>query len=195
VVDGTTIAPLQDYWGRPPMPAGPGEPAPESHVQYINGLAWNWLTKDDLIYEPFRPVPNSLYGKAPLETILLNANTDIRFQLYFLEKFTDGNIPAAFASAPETWGPEQIEEFQEYWDGYMLGDSTRKHQVRWMPGGSKFAWSNEKDFQDNFSLFLMRKTLAAYHTVPSDLGFTETVNRSSGESQADVSHKVGEAPI
>jgi 8-oxo-dGTP pyrophosphatase MutT (NUDIX family) len=189
VVDGTTIAPLQDYWGNPPPP-----PA-EAYVQYINGLPWNWLTRNDLVYEPFRPIPRSLYGRAPLETILLNANTDLRFQLYFLEKFTDGNIPAAFASAPESWSPEQIEQFQEYWDGYMLGDQTRKHQVRWMPGGSKFAWSNEKDFQDHFSLFLMRKTLAAYHTVPADLGFTENVNRSSGESQADVVHKVGEAPL
>lgn len=195
VVDGTTIAPLQDYWGNPPMPAAPGEPAPEAFVQYIQGLSWNWLTMDDLVYEPFRPTPGTLYGKAPLETILLNANTDLRFQLYFLEKFTEGNIPAAFASAPETWGPEQITQFQEYWDAYMLGDQARKHQVQWMPGGSKFAWSNEKDFEDHFSLFLMRKTLSAYHVVPSDLGFTETVNKSSGESQADVAHRVGELPL
>lgn len=189
VVDGTSIAPLLDYWGNKPMP-----PA-EAYVQYANGLPWNWLTQDDLIYQPFRPRSNSPYGHAPLESILLNANTDIRFQLYFLQRFTDGNLPHAFASAPETWTPDQIEQFQEYWDGFMLGDQSRKHQIRWVPGGSSFAWSDEKEFTDHFSLFLMRKTLAAYHVVPSDVGFTENVNRSSGESQADVSHKVGEAPL
>src|ERR1039457_5667374 len=156
VVDGTTIAPLLDYWGNPPE-----EPA-EAYVQYVNGLPWGWLTRGDLVYEPFRPRPNSPYGHAPLEAIILNANTDIRFQIYFLQRFTEGNIPEAFASAPESWTPDQIEQFQEYWDVLMYGDQSRKHQVRWMPPGSALAWSNEKDFTDAFSLFLMRKTCASF---------------------------------
>ncbi|MFB8182624.1 phage portal protein [Streptomyces sp. NPDC055966] len=189
VVDGTTIAPLLDYWGRTPQ-----APA-EGFVQYAQGLPWNWLTTNDLIYEPFRPRPNSPYGTAPLETILLNANTDLRFQAYFLQRFTEGNIPHALASAPETWTPQQIENFQETWDAMMLGDQAVKNQIRWLPGGSKVEWSNEKDFTDAFSLFLMRKTAAAFHVVPADLGFTENVNKSSGESQGDVQHRVGDLPL
>lgn len=189
VVDGTLIAPLQDYWGNPP-----DDPAP-AYVQYVQGLPWNWLTRADLIYEPYDPQDDSLYGTAPLEDILLNANTDIRFQLYFLERFTSGNLPAGFASSPDNWSPDQIEQFQEYWDAFMLGDQSRKHQIRWIPSGSKLAWTNEKDFTDAFSLFLMRKTCSAYSIVPSDLGFTESVNKSSGESQADVQHRVGDLPM
>jgi 8-oxo-dGTP pyrophosphatase MutT (NUDIX family) len=189
VVDGTTIAPLLDYWGN-----SPEDPA-EAYVQYVQGLPWNWLTRNDLIYEPFRKRPNSPYGQAPLETILLNANTDLRFQQYFLQRFTEGNIPQAFAAAPETWTPDQIDQFQTLWDATMLGDQSIRSQVKWMPGGSKFAWSNEKDFSDIFSLFLMRKTAAAFHVVPADLGFTESVNKSSGESQADVQHRVGDLPL
>lgn len=188
-VDGTTVAPLLDYWGRSPKP-----PA-EAYVQYVNGVPWNWLTRDDLIYEPFRPITGSPYGRAPLESILLNANTDLRFQAYFLQRFTDGNIPAAFASAPETWTPQQIEQFQEYWDAFMLGDQSVKNQIRWIPGGSNIAWSNEKNFDDKFSLFLMRKSLAAYHVVPADVGFTDDVNRSSGETQGDVQHRIGDLPL
>lgn len=189
VVDGTTIAPLLDYWGNPPQP-----PA-EAYVQYVNGVPWNWLTRNDLIYEPYRPSSRSVYGRAPLEAILLNANTDVRFQLYFLQRFTEGNVPEAFASAPETWSADQIEQWQTYWDSMLYGEQGAKHQIKWMPGGSTIAWSNEKDFTDKFSLFLMRKTCAAYHVVPSDLGFTEDVNRSSGESQADVQHRVGDLPL
>ena len=194
-VDGRTIAPLLDYWGNSPTPARPGDPEPEAYVQYINGLPWNWLTRGDLIYEPFRPVSSSPYGRAPLESIILNANTDLRFQVYFLQKFTTGNLPAAFASSPDGWSPEQIDQFQNYWDAFMYGDQSRKHQIRWIPGGSRIAWSDEKDFSDQFSLFLMRKSLAAYHVVPSDMGFTEDVNRSSGESQADVQHRIGDLPL
>ncbi|MFD0393345.1 phage portal protein [Streptomyces nogalater] len=181
--------PLLDYWGNSP------EPPAEAYVQYVNGLPWNWLTRNDLVYVPFRPRSNSPYGYAPLESILLNSNTDLRFQAYFLQRFTEGNIPEAFASAPETWTPQQIEEFQGYWDAAMYGDQAAKHQIRWMPGGGRIEWSNEKDFSDSFSLFLMRKTCAAYHIVPSDLGFTETVNKSSGETQADVQHRVGDLPL
>jgi hypothetical protein len=189
VVSGISIAPLLDYWGD-----SPDAPAP-AYVQYVQGLSWNWLTRDDLIYEPYDPQPDSIYGRAPLEDVLLAANTDIRFQLYFLQRFTEGNLPAAFASAPDSWSPEQIEQFQELWDAFMAGDQSRKHQIRWLPPGSKIAWSNEKDFSDAFSLFLMRKTCASYSIVPSDLGFTESVNRSSGESQADVQHRVGDLPL
>lgn len=189
VVDGSTIAPLLDYWGNTPK-----SPA-EAYVQYVNGVPWNWLTTDDLIYAPFRKRPNSPYGHAPLESILLNANTDLRFQAYFLQRFTEGNIPAAFASAPESWTANDIETFQEFWDGFMAGDQAFKSQIRWMPGGGRIEWSNEKEFSDTFSLFLMRKTAAAYHVVPSDLGFTETVNKSSGETQSDVQHRVGDMPL
>jgi hypothetical protein len=123
------------------------------------------------------------------------ANTDLRFQSYFLDRFTSGNVPEAFASAPEGWSPDQIEQFQALWDSVMFGDQSQKHQIKWMPGGSSIAWSNEKDFSDAFSLHLMRKTASAYHVVPADLGFTESVNRSSGESQADVQHRVGDLPL
>jgi 8-oxo-dGTP pyrophosphatase MutT (NUDIX family) len=188
-LDGTSLAPLLDYWGDEPE-----APAP-SHVQIANGLIWNWLTPADLIYEPMRPVNDSIYGQPPIELVILNANTDIRVQLHFLQRFTEGNIPEAFASSPESWTPDQIELFQGYWDSFMYGDQARKHQIRWMPGGSTISWTNERDFTDAFSLFMMRKTCGSYHVVPTDLGFTDSSNYSTGESQADVAHKVGELPL
>ena len=187
--DGRTLAPLLDYWGNSP------DPPAEAYVQYVNGLPWNWLTRADIIYEPFRPVTGSPYGRPPIESVILNANTDLRFQVYFLQRFTEGNLPAAFAASPDTWSPEQIEQFQNYWDSFMYQDQSRKHQIRWMPGGTKFEWSNEKDFSDKFSLYLLQKTCAAFHVVPSDLGLTQDINRSSGESQADVQHRVGDLPL
>lgn len=189
VVDGTTLAPLLDYWGN--TPAYPAE----AYVQYAQGLPWNWLTTRDIIYRPFRKRPDSPYGRAPLEAILVNANTDLRFQAFFLQHFTEGNIPAAFASAPESWTPQQIEAFQDYWDAWLRGDQAAKAQIKWMPGGSRIDFVGQREFSDQFSLFLMRKTAMAYHVVPADLGFTETVNKSSGETQTDVQHRVGDVPL
>lgn len=189
VLDGTTIAPLLDYYGNRPTGKAP------AFVQFAQGVPWEWLTSDDIIYEPFRPQSDSMYGKAPLETLLLNANTDLRFQQFFLNHFTEGNVPEGFASAPEGWTPQQIEDFQDQWDAIMYGDDTQKSQVKWVPFGTKFDWSNDSKFDDQFSLFLMRKTAAMFHVTPADLGFTEDVNRASGETQADVQFRVGDLPL
>ncbi len=81
VIDGTTLAPMLDYFGEMPEPPGP------AFQQFIQGVPWDWLTLDDLIYEPMWPVPESPYGVAPIETVLLNANTDVRLQMFFLEFF------------------------------------------------------------------------------------------------------------
>ena len=195
VVDGTTIAPLLDYYGDIPDRETPDDPAPPAFVQYAQGVPWNWLTVDDLVYEPFRLTSSSPYGKAPIESILLNANTDLRFQLYFLQRFTDGNIPEGFATSPEGWTPTQIEEFQAAWDSFMEGAQEEKNRIRWVPNGTGFAWSNEKEFTDTFSLFLMRKTAAAYHVTPQDLGFTEDVNRATSETQVDNQFRIGDLPL
>lgn len=190
VVSGRTIAPVLDYWGDTPLP-----PAP-AYVQYINGIPWKWLTTDDLIYVPFRPQPDSPYGFAPLEAVLLNANTDLRFQGFFLKWFTEGTVPEGFATAPEdTSTPDQLEEWQQYWDALLYGDDSAKHQLKWVPFGTKFDWPKDRTFDKEFPLYLMRKTAAAYHITPNDLGWTETVNRATADTQVDVQFRIGTMPL
>jgi 8-oxo-dGTP pyrophosphatase MutT (NUDIX family) len=77
----------------------------------------------------------------------------------------------------------------------MEGRQEGKNQIRWVPNGTGFAWSNEKEFTDVFSLFLMRKTAAAYHVTPQDLGFTEDVNRATSETQVDNQFRIGDLPL
>lgn len=195
VVDGTTIAPLLDAWGnRPGFDPETGQWAP-AYVQYVQGVTWNWLTARDLIYVPYRPTSNTPYGKAPLETVLINANTDIRFQLYFMQRFTDGNIPQMFGVAPEQWTPEQIDQWQSRWDAFLKGNQDALNQIRWVPGGSSFEYLNKSDFTNDFSLFLIRKTAAAFHVSPNELGFTDQVNKASSQSQEAVQDRVGDRPL
>lgn len=189
VVDGTTIAPLLDDWGRRPTGDAP------AYIQFVQGMNFNQLFDHDLIYTPFRPTSNSPYGRAPLESILINANTDLRFQQWFLQSFTAGNIPDGFGIAPDGWGPEQVTAYQKSWDALLYGDEEAQSQIKWVPGGVKFEFPTRKDFDDEFSLFLMKKTMASYHVTPADLGFTQDVNKSSGETQASVQERVGDIPL
>jgi 8-oxo-dGTP pyrophosphatase MutT (NUDIX family) len=190
VVDGTTIAPALDYWGRRPT----GDAT--AYVQFVQGTPWKHFKASDLIYEPFRPFSNSPYGMSPMESLLVTANTDLRFQLHFLNWFTEGSVPEGFAIAPEGMTePDQVRQFQQFWDALMVGDEAAKDQVKWVPHGVTFEWPNEKGFDSAFPLYLMRKVCAAYHVVPNDLGFTEDVNRATGETQVDVQFRIGTKPL
>jgi SPP1 gp7 family putative phage head morphogenesis protein len=190
VVSGITIAPVLDYWGDTPLP-----PAP-AYVQFYQGQPWKWLTTKDIIYVPFRPQSDSPYGFAPLEAVLLNANTDLRFQMHFLNWFTQGTVPEGFAMAPEDISTkDQLADWQGYWDALLYGDDAAKHQIKFMPFGTKFEWPKDKPFDEKFPLYLMRKTAAAFHITPNDLGWTETVNRATADTQVDVQFRIGTLPL
>lgn len=205
VVSGATIIPLIDFFGRPPVDEEDGNAYPDgiwegeltpAYTQIVEGMPWVWLAKDDLIYQPLNPLPESQYGLAPMEAVLLQANTDIRFQWHFLQYFTEGSIPAGFMQAPpDLSDPIQVTEWQETWDAVMLGDQSKLRQVRWVPAGAEFTAVKNNDFNSDFPLYLMRCTAAAFGVTPNDLGFTEDVNRSTGEIQVDVQFRIGTLPI
>lgn len=189
-VSGRTIMPLTDYYGRVPTGEAP------AYVQVVNGVPWMWLRNDALVYEPLHPATDSMYGTAPIEFVLMRANTDLRFQWYLLNRFTEGNVPAAFAEAPpDMSNPTQITELQEAWDAVMRGDQTRKRQIRWVPAGAKVTPFREDGFDKEMALYLFRLTCAAYGVTPNDLGITDDVNRASGDTQVDVQYRVGPKPI
>ena len=205
VVEGTTIIPLIDYFGRPPADENDQTADPEgvwegrivpAFVQIIQGMPFNWLRLEDILYFPVHPLPESQYGLAPMEAVLLQANTDIRFQWHFLQYFTQGSVPAGFMEAPpDLTDPIQVEQWQREWDNFVLGDQGMLRQLRWVPQGAKYTATKNAPFDSSFPLYLMRCTAAAFGVTPNDLGFTEDVNRSTGEIQVDVQFRVGTLPI
>lgn len=209
VVNGATMLKLIDFYGRTPSdeddsdpnltPAGvwEGEITP-AYVQIIEGMPWGWHVKDDIIYQPWHPQPDSQYGRCALESVLLSANTDLRFQWHFLQYFTEGSIPQGFMEAPpELSDPVQITEWQQTWDALMLGDQSKLRQIRWVPAGAKYTpvGPATDKFDPEFPLYLMRRVCAAFGITPSDLGFTETVNKATSETQVDVQFRVGTLPL
>lgn len=189
VVDGTTVAPIVDYFGDRPIP-----PAPFLQ-QFVQGVPWDWATTDDVIYEPHWPLPESPYGVAPAETIILNANTDVRLQLFFLQFFTAGVVPEMLLAAPEEMtDPDAVAELQEDWDNFYESNQTGRHGAHWVPAGTKpYPYKPDK-FDPNLAEYVMRRSVAAFGLVPQDLGFTETVNRSTAESQADTQFRISTLP-
>lgn len=190
IVDGTTIAPLIDFWGRVPEP-----PAP-AFAQFIQGIPAVWLTRDELIYHPFRARANSPYGFPPIEWLMLTINTDIRWQWHFLMYFTEGNIPEMFMQAPPDLSqPEQLKKWQELWDNFMTGDQAWKHKIKWIPNGANPVPAKTTNFDPTFPEFLLRKTCAAFKVTPDEIGFTGDSNRSVGQTQEDVMYRASLEPL
>ncbi len=169
VISGKTILPMVDFYGRIPMdendnaaaPGGlfPADTAP-AFVQIIEGMPWDWLTADEVLYIPWNPFPDSQYGLAPLESVLISANTDLRFQMHFLGMFTEGTAPFGLMKAPpDLSDPSQIAEWQASWDALMAGDPDMLNRLRWVPAGTDFQAirPNADNFDPEFPLFLMRR--------------------------------------
>lgn len=189
VIDCTTIAPMLDYFGEIAAPPAPG------FQQFIQGVPWDWLTSDDLIYQPMWPLPESPYGVAPIEVVLINANTDLRLQQYFLQFFTTGQVPEAFAIAPEDQSdPDSLAEWQETYNAWTYGDQRERWGLRWLPNGTSIVNYKPQEFDPKLAEYVMRRTIAAYQMVPQNLGILDDVNRATSDTQMDQQTRVGSLP-
>ncbi|MFC0456721.1 phage portal protein [Arthrobacter liuii] len=189
VIDGSTIEPLVDENGRRPK-----APAP-AYQQIIKGQSSIDFTAEDIIYPRYRPQEDSPYGMAPLETVVMATNTDMRFQWHLLQMFTEGSIPGGFMEVPpDLSSPDQIAEWQDYWDATFMGDSSIVHKLIAVPNGAKFTGTAPAAFDPEFPKYLAIKVAGAFGVVPQDIGLTDDVNRATGETQTDTQFRVNTLP-
>jgi len=122
-LDGATIKPVIDAWGRPPQPYFDNGKLvyPAAYQQILKGYSVR-----DLIYRPRNLRVNRVYGMSPVEQVVTTVNISLRRQLYLLEYFSEGNIPDSLIGVPESWTPDQIATYQKFWDAYFDGDLGRR---------------------------------------------------------------------
>lgn len=187
LIDGSLIKPLVDAEGR--VPAAP-DPA---YQQVIKGLPAVDYTADELVYQPRNPRVHKFYGYSPVEQILLTINIAVRRALGQLQYFTEGNIPEAFASVPKEWSPQQIEQFQAYWDAIVEGDQAQKRKVRFVPGDTKVTNVREAPLKDEFDEWIARVACYAFSLPPTP--FVKQMNRATAETADDAATEEGLGPL
>lgn len=188
-VDGTTIKLRVDESGNTPMPPEP------AYIQFIRGTQTGEYTADQMIYEMMNPRTDTPYGLAPLESLVLIVSSSLKGTLYNLDYLTAGNVPEGFLKMPEDWSTKQIEEFMNYFDALMSGNSQETTKVKAITGD--YIATKKRDdmaFKD-FNNWLMKITCAMFDVQPQEIGFTETVNRSTGKEQNDISTRRGILPL
>jgi 2'-5' RNA ligase len=191
LIDGSTVKPLLDDRGRTP------EPPFYAYEQIVYGAPSGLYTTDEMLYLKEHHRTHSEFGFSRVENILMRVNQALRKQNLDMSMFTDGNIPAGFVSpaADLGWTPDQLQAFQTILDSLYAGNDALRSRLKMMPPGSTFTPTNPINVMTDFDLFLFNVACASFGTTPAEAGFTDTVNRATGETQESVLYRRTLKPI
>jgi 2'-5' RNA ligase len=192
LTDGSSIKPLIDARGRRPQPPYP------AFQQFLYGVPAGLYTSDEMLYQRETTRTESIYGLSRVERILLRINQALRKENKDLSRFTDGNIPPGILTPPDDgsqWTPEQLMVYQEMWDALLAGNDQARSRIKVIQPGSQITPLQDQDIFVDFDRFLLNVTAACYSMTMADLGFTENVNKSSGDSQENVFYRRAVQPI
>jgi hypothetical protein len=191
LVAGDTLKPLIEEHGRTPLPPDP------AYQQFVYGVPGGWYRLDEMDYLRETARTESVYGLSRVERIILRVNQALRKQDFDLARFTDGSTPLGVIEPPATltWTPEQLQTFQDTFNGLLAGNDQMRVRARALPPGSTWQSLVADDVLVEFDRFLLNVTVAAFGLTMDELGFTETSNRSVGVSQEAVIYRRAVAPL
>lgn len=191
LIDGSQMKPLLDDWGR--MPAPPRY----AYQQYPWGIPGWQYRSDQMVHYRETPSSDTPYGFSRIERIILITNLALRKQKMDLAHFTEGNIPAGLLMPPEgsNWTPDQLDSYEQSWNALIAGNLQQLARIKVVQPGFSYTPFVQPNFDSVFDRFMLNIRAAAYGMTMSDLGFTETVNKSSGDTQQDVTYSRTIGPI
>ena len=191
LIDGSTIKPLLDQRAMvPPPPA-------KAYRQVLLGVPSTDWTADELLYRPKNARTWSPYGMSPTEALFLVVTGALNRQLFNLSYYAEGNIPEALVGVPDTWQPKQIQQFNDYWNLLLKGDPKNRSGLRFVTKTMAESVHEFKsaDFSTDWELWLLKVICACFGVTPSEVGFTDDVNRATAKSQGETSQRRGAKPM
>lgn len=205
LIDGAMIKRVITDEGRTPLPEeGPayqqiikGLPAVDYVTPLIRGVAPpidpDGFPMPELIYRPRNLRVHKIYGFSPVEQIVTTVNIALRRQYYQLAYYTDGSTPDLIFSVPETWNPDQIAQFQQYWQAMLEGNLQNRRGTMFVPKGVDPYDTKEKALKDEYDEWLTRICCFAFSISPAP--FIKQMNRSTAQSNQEVAIQQGLEPV
>lgn len=187
LMDGATIKRLIDDTGRTPLPPNP------AYQQILKGVPAVDYSRDELIYRPRNVRVHKFYGYSPVEQVIMTVNIAMRRQVSQLQHYTEGNVPEALIAVPAEWSPDQIEQFQTWWDGALTGDLARKSKAKFVPGGVEPVFTKADLMKDGYDEWLARIICFAFNISPQSL--VAMMNRATAETAQKQAMQEGLAPL
>jgi hypothetical protein len=165
-----------------------------AYQQVLKGLPAVNYSARDIVYRPRNVRAHRVYGFSPVQQVLMTVNIGLRRQLWQLDYFTEGSIPDALIGVPQGWTPDQIKQFQDYWDTEFAGDLARRRRAKFVPGESaaKVVQTKEPQHKDDFDEWLARIICFAFSVPPQ--WATKAMNRATAENQSAQAEEEGLEP-
>lgn len=161
----------------------------------LHGLPAADYTRRDILYRPRNVRVHKVYGFSPVEQVLVTVNIALRRQVYQLQYYTEGNIPEAIVSTPAGWTIEQVQEFQNFWDGLYSGNTAQRRHAKFVPDGvgKTFIPMKEGELTGATDEWLARLCCYAFSVSPQP--FVRMMNRATAETAQDQAAAEGLAPL
>lgn len=197
-VDGATVKPLIDCYGRVPLPPY------AAYQQVIYGYPYGssdkpatkelGFTIDEISYRPRYPRSFSRYGTSPIEHILMKINIALRRDSTNLSYYTDGTTPdgGIFTFDKEDMTPDQIQQFATLYNDIMAGRLKERMKLKFLPKG-KYTATKEHKFDIEYDEWIARVVAIAFGVNPQQ--FIMMMNRSTGQLQDEQQTELGLAPL
>jgi hypothetical protein len=187
LIAADTIQTLYDTTGERPQPPY------AAFRQVLYGAPAKALTTDNLDYLMFNPRSDSPYGISPVERMLISVNVALRKQDWDLRRFTDGATPAGLLLNNNTnstnWTPEQVRLFERQFNEILAGNTALRVRTKVLPPGWTFQQNQMEAIDSTFDRYLLNIAAAMFGLTMDELAFTETSNRSVGDSQEAVTYR------
>jgi hypothetical protein len=196
-LDGATIKRVIDDWGRTPLPYIDADGAtiyPPAYQQVLKGLPAVNYSARDVIYRPRNVRAHKVYGYSPVQQVLMTVNIALRRQLWQLDYYSEGSIPDALIGVPAGWTPDQIKQFQDYWDTEFAGDLAKRRRAKFVPGESavKVQQTKEPEHKQDFDEWLARIICYAFSVPPQ--WAVKLMNRATADNQSAQAEDEGLEP-
>lgn len=205
LIDGATVKPLIDDRGliggyqqvlhgaafsqyrKHGMPPGSGLPLTNSDGTPVT---------QELIYRPRKVRADNVYGFSPTEFVIMRINTALRKQNFDLRYFTDGNIPEMLISPPAgNMSVEQVAQFEEYFNAVLTGDDAARRKAKFLAWPAQVQMLKQFSYDTTLDEWMLKLTCAAYGVTPSEIGFTNHVNRATSDGQQDITYRKAIKPL
>lgn len=183
IIDGSTIKPLLDQSGRPPvMPDA-------SYQQVLKGLPAVNYTTAELLYFPQNYRVDHVYGYSRVEQIVDTVETAIQRLKSQKAFFTHGNLSDGFFTAPEGTTADQIGQVEKMWNNLLTASIENRRKNQFLPAG--FVWNaiGQPPLQEAFDEWLARIICFCFSTAPTPF----LKQQGLGQGSATTEHEAAEA--
>lgn len=150
---------------------------------------------EDFVYMMANRRTDSAIGTPPLETLKLTIEAEMSAHEYNRRQVA-GAAPDGVLNLGEGFNKTQVDQFRSYFESEVAGRGA----VGFIGGSKNPSWINfrstNRDMQFlEWQIYLVRKICVVLGLTPQDLGVTFDVNRSTAETQIQLSEDRGLRPL